>query len=130
MATMLTVDSKAIELTNQRETTVVWSKSTGLHLYNAIVWMDVRTSSIFEFIVDLLAAFGSSSVEKAENTMNSDKAEKTMNSEVEAVEAKAVQDRNPTLSDESKNKENGCHGTLLEFCKHALSPFNAPFPWI
>ncbi|KAE8709149.1 Glycerol kinase [Hibiscus syriacus] len=42
------VDSglKAIGLTNQRETTVVWSKSTGCPLYNAIVWMDVRTSSI------------------------------------------------------------------------------------
>ncbi|CAL5416805.1 unnamed protein product [Camellia sinensis] len=26
---------KAIGLTNQRETTIVWSKSTGLHLYNA-----------------------------------------------------------------------------------------------
>ncbi|XP_074285199.1 glycerol kinase-like [Silene latifolia] len=37
---------KAIGITNQRETTVVWSKSTGLPLYNAIVWMDVRTSSI------------------------------------------------------------------------------------
>ncbi|KAI8020108.1 Glycerol kinase [Camellia lanceoleosa] len=37
---------KAVGLTNQRETTVVWSKSTGLHLHNAIVWMDVRTSSI------------------------------------------------------------------------------------
>lgn len=42
------VDSglKAIGITNQRETTVVWSKSTGLPLYNAIVWMDARTSSI------------------------------------------------------------------------------------
>ncbi|XP_050235037.1 glycerol kinase [Mercurialis annua] len=37
---------KAIGLTNQRETTVVWSKSYGLPLHNAIVWMDVRTSSI------------------------------------------------------------------------------------
>uniref|UniRef100_A0A5B7AFB2 glycerol kinase n=1 Tax=Davidia involucrata TaxID=16924 RepID=A0A5B7AFB2_DAVIN len=37
---------KAIGLTNQRETTVVWSKSTGCPLYKAIVWMDVRTSSI------------------------------------------------------------------------------------
>ncbi|VAH53251.1 unnamed protein product [Triticum turgidum subsp. durum] len=44
----LNVDAglKAIGITNQRETTVVWSKSTGLPLYNAIVWMDVRTSSI------------------------------------------------------------------------------------
>ncbi|KAL0319113.1 UNVERIFIED_CONTAM: Glycerol kinase [Sesamum angustifolium] len=42
------VDSglKAIGLTNQRETTVIWSKSTGCPLYNAIVWMDVRTSSL------------------------------------------------------------------------------------
>ncbi|KAI4381983.1 hypothetical protein MLD38_007996 [Melastoma candidum] len=37
---------KAIGLTNQRETTLVWSKSTGLPLHNAIVWMDVRTSAI------------------------------------------------------------------------------------
>ncbi|KAL7162651.1 hypothetical protein ACSBR2_043020 [Camellia fascicularis] len=41
---------KAIGLTNQRETTLVWSKSTILHLYNAIVWMDVRTSSICKSI--------------------------------------------------------------------------------
>ncbi|PKI34379.1 hypothetical protein CRG98_045239 [Punica granatum] len=37
---------KAIGITNQRETTLVWSKTTGLPLYNAIVWMDARTSSI------------------------------------------------------------------------------------
>ena len=41
---------KAIGLTNQRETTLVWSKSTGLPLYNAIVWMDARTSSICRFL--------------------------------------------------------------------------------
>ncbi|KAG1327104.1 glycerol kinase-like [Cocos nucifera] len=37
---------KAIGIANQRETTVVWSKSSGLPLHSAIVWMDVRTSSI------------------------------------------------------------------------------------
>ncbi|XP_030470907.1 glycerol kinase-like [Syzygium oleosum] len=37
---------KAVGLTNQRETALVWSKSTGRPLYNAIVWMDARTSSI------------------------------------------------------------------------------------
>ncbi|XP_022723721.1 glycerol kinase [Durio zibethinus] len=37
---------KAIGLTNQRETTLLWSKSTGCPLYNAIVWMDARTSSV------------------------------------------------------------------------------------
>ena len=46
------VDSglKAIGLTNQRETTLIWSKSTGLPLYHAIVWMDARTSSICRFL--------------------------------------------------------------------------------
>jgi glycerol kinase len=49
----LNVDAglKAIGITNQRETTVMWSKSTGLPLYNAIVWMDVRTSSICRYFV-------------------------------------------------------------------------------
>lgn len=37
---------KGIGLTNQRETTLVWSKSTGLPLYNALVWMDLRSSSV------------------------------------------------------------------------------------
>jgi len=37
---------KAIGITNQRETTVMWSKSTGLPLHNAIVWMDARTSPV------------------------------------------------------------------------------------
>lgn len=42
---------KAIGITNQRETTVIWSKSTGLPLHNAIVWMDVRTSSICRLVI-------------------------------------------------------------------------------
>lgn len=42
---------KAIGITNQRETSVIWSKSTGLPLYNAIVWMDARTSSICRFLL-------------------------------------------------------------------------------
>ncbi|XKL69305.1 hypothetical protein PGB90_007074 [Kerria lacca] len=34
----------AIGITNQRETTILWDKYTGLPLYKAIVWMDNRTS--------------------------------------------------------------------------------------
>lgn len=34
----------AIGITNQRETTLVWDKATGLPIYNAIVWQDRRTS--------------------------------------------------------------------------------------
>ena len=33
-------------MTNQRETTVVWDRSTGKPFYNAIVWQDTRTDDI------------------------------------------------------------------------------------
>src|SRR5688572_758646 len=35
----------AIGITNQRETTVLWDRSTGRPLANAIVWQDRRTAS-------------------------------------------------------------------------------------
>src|SRR6185312_301219 len=47
-------DIAAVGITNQRETTVVWEKSTGKPVYNAIVWQDVRTQQI----CDELAADG------------------------------------------------------------------------
>ncbi len=41
----LTAESiAAIGITNQRETTVVWERSTGKPIYNAIVWQDRRTA--------------------------------------------------------------------------------------
>ena len=39
-------DICAIGITNQRETTIVWEKSTGKPVYNAIVWQCRRTSKI------------------------------------------------------------------------------------
>lgn len=36
----------AVGITNQRETTVVWDKTTGEPVHNAIVWQDTRTASI------------------------------------------------------------------------------------
>ncbi|WAR04292.1 GLPK-like protein, partial [Mya arenaria] len=36
---------KCVGITNQRETTLVWDKVTGKPLYNAIVWLDMRTAS-------------------------------------------------------------------------------------
>ena len=36
----------AIGITNQRETTVVWDKNTGVPIHNAIVWQDRRTAAI------------------------------------------------------------------------------------
>ncbi|MDE0111714.1 MAG: glycerol kinase GlpK [Albidovulum sp.] len=48
---MVKTDSEkvaAIGITNQRETVLVWDKSTGETLGNAIVWQDRRTSSFCE----------------------------------------------------------------------------------
>ncbi|CAG8457446.1 14683_t:CDS:2 [Acaulospora colombiana] len=39
-------DIKAIGITNQRETTLVWDKVTGKPLYNAVVWCDIRTHEL------------------------------------------------------------------------------------
>ncbi|UQA96371.1 glycerol kinase GlpK [Streptomyces halobius] len=39
-------DVKAIGITNQRETTVLWDKNTGEPVYNAIVWQDTRTDAL------------------------------------------------------------------------------------
>ena len=44
-ASLTVNDIAAIGITNQRETTVVWDKETGMPIYNAIVWQDRRTSS-------------------------------------------------------------------------------------
>ncbi|MCB1532156.1 MAG: glycerol kinase GlpK [Alphaproteobacteria bacterium] len=37
-------DIAAIGITNQRETTILWERSTGKAIYNAIVWQDRRTA--------------------------------------------------------------------------------------
>lgn len=39
-------DIAAIGITNQRETTIVWDKTTGQPIHNAIVWQDRRTAGI------------------------------------------------------------------------------------
>jgi glycerol kinase len=44
----------AVGITNQRETTVIWNKHTGIPVYNALVWQDTRTQPI----VDRLAQDG------------------------------------------------------------------------
>ncbi|WP_372980773.1 glycerol kinase GlpK [Marinobacter sediminum] len=39
-------DLSGIGITNQRETTVIWERSTGKPIYHAIVWQDRRTASV------------------------------------------------------------------------------------
>lgn len=41
-------DIAAVGITNQRETAVVWDRTTGQPVYNAIVWQDTRTQAIVD----------------------------------------------------------------------------------
>ena len=43
-------DLAAIGITNQRETTVLWDRTTGQPVYNALVWQDTRVGS---YVADL-----------------------------------------------------------------------------
>ncbi len=43
-AKLKAADVAAIGITNQRETTILWDRSTGKPVHNAIVWQDRRTS--------------------------------------------------------------------------------------
>jgi len=43
-------DIAAIGITNQRETTLVWDKKTGLPIHNAIVWQDRRTAGFCDHL--------------------------------------------------------------------------------
>ncbi|XP_055500510.1 glycerol kinase [Leucoraja erinacea] len=43
---------KAIGVSNQRETTIMWDKMTGYPLYNAIVWLDLRTQATVEKLIN------------------------------------------------------------------------------
>jgi len=41
-------DLAAVGITNQRETTLLWDRSTGQPVHNALVWMDTRTDRLVE----------------------------------------------------------------------------------
>ena len=45
-------DIVAVGVTNQRESTIVWDKTTGEPLYNSIVWRDMRTSTTVDQLLD------------------------------------------------------------------------------
>jgi len=45
-AAVAAAEIEAIGVTNQRETTLVWDRETGLPIHNAIVWQDTRTDGL------------------------------------------------------------------------------------
>ncbi len=52
-ADLQVADIAAVGITNQRETAMVWDKTTGEPVYNAIVWQDTRTDKIVHDLGDL-----------------------------------------------------------------------------
>ncbi|XP_047140126.1 glycerol kinase 3 isoform X1 [Hydra vulgaris] len=55
---------KAIGITNQRETTIVWDSKTGEPLYPAIIWLDARTKETVEKLIEKTADKSMSSFQK------------------------------------------------------------------
>ena len=47
-ATLTRHDIAGLGITNQRETALMWNKSTGELVYNAIVWQDTRTQDVID----------------------------------------------------------------------------------
>lgn len=47
-------DIVAVGITNQRESTIVWDKHTGLPLHNAIIWLDMRTSTTVDHLLSTI----------------------------------------------------------------------------
>jgi glycerol kinase len=47
-ANLTAADIVAVGITNQRETTVLWNKTTGQPICNALVWMDARTDQLVQ----------------------------------------------------------------------------------
>ena len=45
-------DISAVGLTNQRETTIVWDKKTGMPVYNAIIWQSRQSAEICDRLSD------------------------------------------------------------------------------
>ena len=45
-------DISAVGLANQRETTIVWSKETGMPVYNAIIWQSRQSAEICDKLSD------------------------------------------------------------------------------
>src|SRR3982751_2699733 len=52
-ANLTVSDIAAVGVTNQRETALVWDRTTGEPVYNAIVWQDTRTDAIAKQLGDL-----------------------------------------------------------------------------
>lgn len=87
-------DIKAIGITNQRETTILWDKTTGEAVYPAIVWQSRQSQSICEDMIT-----------KGYQEMIHEKTGLIINPYFSASKIKFIFDNYPNLYEKAKNGE-------------------------
>ena len=84
----------SIGITNQRETTIIWDRATGIPVFNAIVWQDRRTAKICEEIVS-----------QGKSDIFTQKTGLVVDAYFSATKIKWILDQDPNLRDRSNNGE-------------------------
>ena len=87
-------DIKAIGITNQRETTILWDKNTGKPVHPAIVWQSRQSQSICEDLI-----------KKGYKDIIQEKTGLIINPYFSASKIKFIFDNNPSLLEKAKNGE-------------------------
>ncbi len=84
----------AIGITNQRETTIIWDKATGVPVFNAIVWQDRRTAKTCEEIIT-----------QGKSDLFTQKTGLVVDAYFSATKIKWILDQDPSLRDRARKGE-------------------------
>lgn len=97
-------DIKAIGITNQRETCLIWDRKTGEPLCNAIVWHDTRTMNIVNTMIE---SKGSKDIFRKKNGL-------PLNTYFSASKFKWMMENEPKVISKLKNNQvdDLCFGTI------------------
>ncbi len=84
----------SIGITNQRETTIIWDRATGIPVFNAIVWQDRRTAKICQEIVS-----------QGKSDIFTQKTGLVVDAYFSATKIKWILDQDPALRDRANDGE-------------------------
>jgi glycerol kinase len=84
----------AIGITNQRETTIIWDRATGVPVFNAIVWQDRRTAKTCEEIAT-----------QGKSDLFTKKTGLVVDAYFSATKIKWILDQDPSLRDRARKGE-------------------------
>jgi glycerol kinase len=84
----------AIVITNQRETTIIWDRATGVPVFNAIVWQDRRTAKTCEEIAT-----------QGKSDLFTKKTGLVVDAYFSATKIKWILDQDPSLRDRARKGE-------------------------